>query len=143
MKRVVLFFICLAALTFIALPNLYALSPPGDMQIDRLQREGHGSYEVPYSHMIHSGFECTKCHHMDSGTDVTKCSEAGCHDDFSMGEGLNYYNSFWRAMHVAEGTQASCISCHEEMLGSDRFTGCYESVCHDNLYFSDSWFYNR
>jgi hypothetical protein len=138
-------FIGVMVLSLGILPSLYAVEPPGDMQIDKIKRENHEDYKVPFSHDLHTGagFECTQCHHMGSGQDVQSCSAAGCHDYTNVSEEMNEYYSFWRATHVIKGNETSCLSCHTDMLGTKDYTGCYESVCHDNLYFSESWFYNR
>ena len=99
---------------------------------------------VPFSHQTH--FEgladrgspeavCVLCHHpVESGDVYLTCATEGCHDDLNPKD--KSVRSYFQATHKKKKeTLYSCVSCHEEVAGSDisakkRLAGCKDSACH-------------
>lgn len=124
--------ICSIAVLSLALAAIGIAAQP-EVPADGIKME-RTSMPVVFNHSTHTTAECAACHHPVNGVeDYRSCSTAGCHDNFDRKD--KSVNSYYQVMHGKDLQFSTCVSCHQEVAGTDKekrrlLTGCKNSACH-------------
>ena len=118
-KTLVISLMCAALVCAFALPSLYAVDAPADMELHVPDGAKATKSPVPFSHKGHASLECKTCHHKwDGKGDIKGCASEGCHTDMKDKRGDN---SYYKAFH--DRSETSCMGCHKALKKAKKDTG--------------------